>query len=919
VGLAASLVTTQAVAGVHRVADLRTLPVEEAVSWGPAGLAELGGRALLFPWLRGVGAEPWTSDGTANGTSLIADLEPGSGGYADLLGVVGGRAVFLAWSPFFGRDLWVTDGTAEGTAPLFELEPTRDDVWVESLGSLPGMLLLRVNGNQLWRTDGTGPGTTFVARVWDDGCLSRPNESVALSGKLYFCGRDENGAELWVTDGSLEGTRLVRDLRPGLPSSSPMAFTFADDRFYFAAYRMTAYSRYIDEVWVSDGTAQGTRPVFGWPLPNVSTELESRILGRVNGRLIFERFDSVATPTWRYNLWVVDETAHFPYPLRPDSEGALRSSSTALTIGSRAVFGHRPDVSGREPWVTDGTAAGTMLLRQLDPDEGDSFSGTFIAGHDGAAYFCDYADGVLWRTDGTPDGTLPVTSVAPCEWLSESVSLEGVTLFDVCWRESCGPVGGNCKRCRLWRTDGTEPGTLPLLPAPARSGSNPESLTPITGGLAFWVPFDDSGGFGVYRTNGTPVGTVRYRTATGAAIRSNGSMTSLPGGELLVGGWSNESNEGLSLFRSNVGALEPLLSPGSEEPSHLIRVGDRAFFSWNDGVVGRELWRSDGTPGGTARVFDINPGPASSTYSSPVAALGRLWFSAWANRELGGGLWESDGSPEGTILHPVVAEPEWNPDWSLPQIRELSSEAGTLAYLSWNRLYEFDATTAATRLLWEFAPRVGSAFGRTFAGFQGDAVLIDLEPDGRCGLWRTDGTAPGTVRLATTRPLWTGSGWGEPCAEDLFVSGETIYFGACDLEHGCELWASDGTADGGQLFADVAPGPESLAPTGLTEIDGRLYFSGCTRATGCEPWTSDFTPEGTHPLGDVAPGVGSSDPAHFVRSGPWIYFTADDGTGRELWAHSLALFADGFETGDTTRWSGAVPATSRSVTAEASR
>jgi ELWxxDGT repeat protein len=894
--LVASLVASLAVADVHRVADLRTLPDEEIVHTNPDDMGELGNGALLFLGVRGVGREPWISDGTAEGTSLVADVEPGSGGEAGLLGTLGDRVVFLAWSPFFGRDLWVTDGTREGTAPFFDIDPSRGDAWVESLGSLPGLLLLRVRGGQLWRTDGTAQGMAFVAMNSDGDCPSWDSEGVELAGKLYFCGGGSgDGSELWVTDGSPEGTRLVRDLWPGFESGRPMNFTLADGRFYFLARRID----HFDEVWVSDGTFHGTRPVFGWPLPNWSTERESRILGWVNGRLILERLDRVSSPDWRYNLWVFDDTSQFPYPLRPGFEGALLSSTPALTIGSHAVFGYRPDLSGLEPWVTDGTAEGTRLLHELDPDEGNGFSGNFIAGHDGAAYFCDYAEGALWRTDGTPAGTMPVGSVAPCRWLATSVALESATLFDACWRASCGPFGSTCQYCQLWRTDGTSSGTWPLLPAPARSSSYPESLTAVSGGLALQATDDDSYGPGIYRTNGAPAGTVRLKTTTGAAVYSNGSMTSLPGGELLV---AASTTGGASLFRSSASALDALLPLGSET-WHLVRVGEEAYFSWDDGVVGRELWRSDGTPDGSTRVHDINPGPEGSYYTSPVSAIGRFWFSAWANEELGGGLWESDGSPEGTILHAVVPEPEWDSDRSLRQIRELSSDAGTLAYLSWNRLYEFDAATAATRLLWEFAPSGFGVYDRTFAGFQGDAVLIDLDPDGRCGLWRTDGTGPGTVRLATTRPgrMWGGSG--EPCAGDLLVTGDAIYFGACDLEHGCELWTSDGTADGAQLFADVVPGPDSLSPTGLTRIEGRLYFSGCTQSAGCEPWTCDFTPEGTHPLGDVAPGVWSSDPAQFVRSGPWIYFTADDGTGRELWASSLALFADGFETGDTSRWS----------------
>ena len=48
-------------------------------------------------------------------------------------------------------------------------------------------------------------------------------------------------------------------------------------------------------------------------------------------------------------------------------------------------------------------------------------------------------------------------------------------------------------------------------------------------------------------------------------------------------------------------------------PIQLTNVNGTLFFSANDGTNGHELWKSDGTAAGTVLVKDINPAPATAT------------------------------------------------------------------------------------------------------------------------------------------------------------------------------------------------------------------------------------------------------------------------------------------------------------------
>ena len=64
----------------------------------------------------------------------------------------------------------------------------------------------------------------------------------------------------------------------------------------------------------------------------------------------------------------------------------------------------------------------------------------------------------------------------------------------------------------------------------------------------------------------------------------------------------------------------------------------------------RELWKTDGTPAGTAMVRDIAPGPAGSMLVERFAAGGHEVFFTASDHVSGRELWRSDGTDAGTRL-----------------------------------------------------------------------------------------------------------------------------------------------------------------------------------------------------------------------------------------------------------------------------
>lgn len=791
------------------------------------------------------GSDLWRSDGTAAGTVKVASFPNVS---AQELTVSGDRLYFTGYELInFSREVWTSDGTAAGTRLLTTIgEDAATNVQARQLTDVNGTLYFVSNG-ELWKTNGTTNGTR---RITDSNIGSVSPARIAAVGETLFFSRTDavNGYELWKTDGTASGTVLVKDIVPGAGGSSPFDLTAAGNTLFFQAndgvngyalwksdgtaagtvlvkdLRTSAFFSGIswmtggsdklyfmgndgvtgNELWVSDGTAAGT---FALDL-NPAGDTNPAPLKGVGGHMYFFA-DAAPTPGLYRTDGTLAGTTLLATVFRPVGIflGELPQQA-ATVIGTELYFTADAPGTGKELWKTDGTAAGTALVKDIVPGAGGSLP-VGLTTLNGTLVFAATTpeDGrELWTSDGTAAGTALVRDLDPTlNSNSGQLTASGGKVFFTTNFE----IPGIAFFGSIWVTDGTAAGTTRLKEfGPDFTGLQQftivTNLTDVNGTLYFstfrYYWFSGYSIYQLWKSDGTTTGTVLlsehdnlpisdlaafngslYFSLGSTLYRNNGApgVTALPatGVDNLTAfnGWlyftATSPAAGTELWRTDGTAAGTALvadvRPGSvgSSPANLTVAGGSLYFTADGGASGRELWRTDGTT--TALVRDINPGAGSSNVANMTAVGGALYFTADDGTH-GTELWRTDGTAAGTVMVEDINSPT--------EFRALTDVGGTLYFWTAGALWRSAGTAASTYRVKAFAAIDGAAV-------LGGRLYVAGDGDGQTGLWTTDGSA--TVRVgspAGPRPF---------AVTDLRVSGGHLYFVADDGLHGREPWKLD--------------------------------------------------------------------------------------------------------------------------------
>jgi ELWxxDGT repeat protein len=297
-----------------------------------------------------------------------------------------------------------------------------------------------------------------------------------------------------------------------------------------------------------------------------------------------------------------------------------------------------------------------------------------------------------------------------------------------------------------------------------------------------------------------------------------------------------------------------LVNPGAptfaSTGTETVAFDGYVYFAANDDVHGTELWRTDGTAGGTTLVRDFNVGNASS-HSNPRAltVVGNRMFVTVTDTLSQLSVYTID--PGGTPQATTVAAGAF-PDSPTSGGTLLGSVGGKAL------LGHYDGVNYKLYSLGQS----GSVFAQISAGnvdvtsqtaTAGGYAFFSQSAGPSSGneLWRTDGT---TTQLV--KDILPGISSSVPTG--FFATGNRVYFTANDGFHGTELWVTDGTDPGTALVHEHHSGTTGTSVDIQAANGNTLFYVPNDPATGTEVWRTDGTDAGTRVVKDVTPGVNGS-------------------------------------------------------------
>jgi len=490
------------------------------------------------------------------------------------LTVAGKYLYFTADDGATGREIWALDG--EGMVAQQSDVPSGPDDRIPTHLTAFGDELAFVSDQLTTPPAAVNVLLTQTGRAASVALSSFQENSVissvaAFDGYLYFINdTPAHGREIWVADPAKNSARLHSEFGPGTAHG------------LYPDARLTAWPGGLIVPAFVDGNT--SKSVY-WNIPrhDAAPAMFLAYGGPLGAGYDHQRvFDAsrLFVSNWGL-LWVQERSTGHATVLASSDHGLRGISQLALSRG-RIFFNATTDAAGAELWTSDGTVAGTRLVKDIYPGVANGKPYYLAPLNDGVCFVgTDEAHGIeVWFSDGTESGTHLVKDMIAGPRSSEPYMLteyNGHVYFS-CYHDTYGE--------ELWRTDGTEAGTELVADINPGAGSSEPYYFRVFNGALYFAASDGVNGFEVWRTRGTAATT-----------------------------------EQVTWIRPPVSVIR------SASPRELTVLGSYVYFSAETPGRGRELCVSDGTHYGTRLVFDQTPGPEGSNPRLLQVHEGALYYA----------------------------------------------------------------------------------------------------------------------------------------------------------------------------------------------------------------------------------------------------------------------------------------------------
>jgi len=533
-------------------------------------------------------------------------------------------------------------------------------------------------------------------------------------------------------------------------------------------------------------------------------------------------FFTATTPQYGKELWVTDGTDAGTHMVKDITEGMNSTNITWLTpFGDKVIFNAGPAYDNQEPWISDGTPEGTFILKDIYEGFLGSNPEHFTVYKDKVYFFAksENEGNEVWSTDGTPEGTKILIDYNP---VTGGVSPTNLTVAD----GSLWFLASNGTNYDLIKSDGTTAGT-----AAFESTANAKELVSfkdrlyyLSGGYLNYISGEVKTPVRTLNDAGdlTPAGSVMYLTAYNGASAVTLHVTD---GE--VGGTLTEVKDENSEICNSI--------------YDMTMIGNTLFLkaSATGYDVGYELFKAEGSK--LSLVKDINPGASSSELNNFTIMGNKLYFTATTDTE-GKELWVSDGTETGThIVKDINTGTRMFGETEIPNGSNISSitAIGDKLYFGANpntdkEIWVSDGTENGTKLLIDVnkKPTSGLDIGPNIYRVGDKFIFLN---DNK--VWVSDGTAEGTANTGETA---------RNISRNIDMGDYKIVI--LDEIQANKIMKTDGTLEGTSIIENF----DYIVPAWLAVTGGKLFFYGRKNEVDTQKlYVSDGTTDSAVPFLDA--------------------------------------------------------------------